>query len=499
MNVSNAFGLPDFLKTDAIPVEINFYGAAKMVADRLGIKNPPTSYVSWAHGWRAEEILYANQLAYDCHIGIKGQPNDKITIPAHKRRPYLVPTKAQEALLRENGFPDTRAVGLPFVYVDPDPTVKRIPGSLLVMPAHVLAHMEEGRTDEIQYLEYIKSIAHQFSRVVFCINLGCLGSGLWINNLEKYGFDYLFGAGMMDQMALFRMRRLFDTFEYMTSNGIGSHFIYAGLCGVKVSLAGPMHTTPADIFKNEPEWQDPERRKTYLMTHQLLQQDRLQARFPWLYTDPITSKPCVEWAKEETGYDNKVSFETLAQLFGWIGPTASQHESFIETVMRLNTDSTLPELVQFIQGTQHNMGEMLTSTMQLLAKTQLRPAYLLAMLLAKKGQQHVAISLALAVGGLIYHNSIESANGLARLQPLADALSVEQQTLLQKQMVIPLMSPLLTAAIDQTDDLRIASLLTILKAVDPTIRALLDPENSAQKEAQGLEQAHKVIDVWGKA
>ncbi|MBF0400003.1 MAG: hypothetical protein HQL90_04475 [Magnetococcales bacterium] len=494
MNVSGEFGLPDFVKaTDLLPLELNYYGAAKMVADRLGIKNPPVSYVSWTHGWKPEDITEAKQLAYDTHVGVSGDAGAKITIPAQKRRPYLVATKAYETLLRENGYPDSKAVGLPFSYVDPDPTTRRIPGSLLVMPAHVLMRME-GRANEIEYLDYIQSIAPQFSRVVFCINLGCMVSGLWIENLEKYGFDYLFGAGMMDQMALFRMRKLFDTFEYMTSNGIGSHFVYAGLCGVKVSLAGPLDKFPLDLFKNEPEWQDLERRKTVIAAAQMHQHSFLQQKFPWLYVEPRDGVECIEWAREEIGYYNRVSFEQLAQLFGW-DVTAQKPESLLDVVLRLDGDDRFAELLHFIQATPHPVAEMVAATVHLLARNRLRPAYLLAMLLTKRGQQHAAISLALSAGGLVYNNPTEAAQGLAHLSALVHGLSVEQQRLFTDQLVAPLLSPLLVAAVGGSGSSSLESLLAVVRAAVPAMGSLLHQQG--MNDAQRLrEEASQVLRYW---
>ncbi|MBF0460797.1 MAG: hypothetical protein HQL87_05315 [Magnetococcales bacterium] len=501
MEISNELGLPNFLKSNLLPLELNYYGAAKLVADKLGIQNPPVSHVSWTHGWR-QDIVRADQLACDAHIGVIDQPEAKVVIPAHKRRPYLVATRAHETLLRENGFPDTRAVGLPFSYVEPDPTVKRIPGSLLVMPTHVLMRMEgRGRADEIEYLEYIKSISHQFNRVVFCINLGCLSNGLWIDNLDKYGLDYVFGAGMMDQLALLRMRRLFDTFEYMTSNGIGSHYLYAGLCGVKVSLAGPLDHYPLDALKNEPAWQVPAEREKMILSATMFQHSFIKQKFPWLYREPIDGVECVEWAREETGFYNKVSFAELARLFGWIQTPPDAPEPFLDAVFRLDTADNVADFVQFVQSAPYHPAEMLSALMQLLARNRVRSAYILAMLLAKRGQQQASIAFALSVGGLLYNNPIEAASGLQRLPDLVDALPVAQQTTLHQQCVIPVLAPLLATAIEHADQL-VQPLLAIVAAAVPQYRIILDlgeADGTAEERHQQMRaQAHRVWQDWQK-
>ncbi|MBF0162604.1 MAG: hypothetical protein HQL88_09980 [Magnetococcales bacterium] len=503
MDISRELGLPNFLKSNLLPLELNYYGAAKLVADKLGIQDPPVSHVSWAHGWIPDDVTLASRLAGDGIIGVVGQPEATITIPMEKRRPFLVSTKAFETLLRESGLTDSKAVGLPFSYVEPDPAARRIPGSLLVMPAHVLIDQRDGRTDEITYLEYIKSIAHQFSRVVFCINLGCVGSGLWIGNLEKYGFDYVWGAGMMDQMALIRMRKIFDSFEYMTSNGIGSHFVYSGLCGVKVSMAGPLDNVPLDMHKTLPAWQNPKERERLILACTMVQHGFLKKKFPWLYREPRDGVECVEWAREEIGFYNRVPFEELARLFGWIAQPANRPESFFETVSRLDASDNIAEFVQFVQSASCHPQEMLLATTQLLARARLRSAYILAMLLDKRGHRGAVISLAHSVGGLLF-NPVEMANGLAQLPDRVDALSGEQQNALHNQLVIPVLSPLLSTALEQGDDLRIHHLLILAKAAVPRFRDLeaaasAEVADRAEHSQHNRQQAQQILQAWQKA
>ncbi|MEO5338917.1 MAG: hypothetical protein H7837_00160 [Magnetococcus sp. MYC-9] len=501
MEISKELGLPPFVKTNLLPLELNYYGAARMVADRLGIKDPPVSYVSWKHGW-IPEIMYVQQLAADSHIGVNGHPDATVILPAHKKRPYLVGVKAQETLLQENGFPDSKAVGLPFSYVERDPAVQRVPGSLLVMPTHVLTGNTVVRADEIEYLEYIQSIAHLFSRVVFCVNLGCLSNGLWINNLEKYGFDYVWGAGMMDQMALFRMRRIFDTFEYMTSHGMGSHVVYAGLCGVKVSLAGPLDHCPQDMNKNIPAWRDEEQRKGLIHAARVLQHDYLKKRYPWLYTEPNQGVECVEWAKEEIGYHNKVSFEELAQLFGWRSQKTVRSESFLEAAFRVDSTGNVAEFVQFAQTAPHDPQAMLQAVSQLLASKKVRSAYILAMLLAKRGYRNAVTALAHSMGGLVYNNPAEMANGLDKLPSLVDALSGEQQRVLIDQLLVPNLSPVLSAAMEEgSDPLQIQRILSLVHAAAPRLRDSVRRENASEtlsKEEEQRQRAHaqQLLQDW---
>ncbi|WP_130470852.1 hypothetical protein [Candidatus Magnetaquicoccus inordinatus] len=493
MDIGRELQLPGFLKTNVVPVELNFYGAAKMVADRLGIVDPPTSYVSWTHGWR-QDLLRADQLACDAHIGLPSHPDGKFIIPADRRRPYLVATKAIEKLLQDAGYEDTRAVGLPFSYIEHNPAAQRIPGSLLVMPTHVLVNME-GRADEIEYLEYIRSIAPQFKRVIFCINLACLANGMWLDNLNKYGFDYVFGAGLMDQNALFRMRHLFDSVEYMTSNGIGSHFVYAGLCGVKVSLSGPLDNYRWNQHQNEPAWQDPVEREKLILSASMYQHDFLRNKYPWLYVEPEQGQECVEWAKEEIGFANRVSFEELAILFGWRQRSVSPVDQLFNSFVQLDEANDLNALVEHFHTIPYHPGNMVALLLRLLPSNRIRVAYILAMLLHKRECRHVAVAFAQSVGGALFHNQAEMALGLALLPELLAAWSPDQQYLFQQQIGKPVLSRSLALAIQQGQLLLLQQLLLITKSCMPMPGALADPAAWANPNS-ALQQAQLLLQSW---
>jgi hypothetical protein len=491
MDISHLLGLPDFQRNPNPIYEMNYYGAAQMVADTLGIALPSLSHLSWAHGWRVEPIIHADQLARNHFVGVRGQEGAQVIIRAEERQPFLVATRAHETLLRANGFPNTYAVGLPFTYVEKAPDVERRADSLLVMPSHVLIGMQQ-RANEIEYLEYIKSIAHQFSRVVFCVNLSCVVNGYWIDNLNRYGFDYVLGAGLMDLNALKRMRRIFDSFAYMTSNGIGSHFIYAALCGVKVSMAGPLDRMPEDLYAKEPEWQDPLRRERLLFSIAHHQHEVLNKRWPWLYVEPKQAGLHLEWARQESGYDTRVSFLSLARLFGWQVEQGQHRESFLQSVLRLDGDQSLDPFLQFVQQEHHSSEEMLAALTQLLARIRFRSAYILALLLHKRGVQHVSISFALVVGGELSAQTNEVRAGMAHVQSLFLALPVPQQQVFMKRIVIPIVRLLLERAGQQPDLALAHRTLALVKMLDPRVTALL-----ASDPAQGiLEQGHQLTRLW---
>ena len=302
-DITKELGLPGVLKLKVSRFEPSiYYGAAKLVSDKMGFSKPPICAAEWMHGW----------------LGCDND-NDAFSIDVLEgdKRFYLVATEKHEHFLRQNGIPNCKAVGLPFAYVDHDPQIERIAGSLLVMPPHITSNLKKTWV-EIDYLEYIKSISKYFSRIVFCVSRPCLDEDLWIKNLNKKGYDYVIGSDTTDLNSLVRMRKLFDSFEYMTSNRFGSHILYAALCGVKVSVAGPYYYfIDVNELAKTPNRDDQE----FVNELEINLRDReievVTRKYPMFFVAPKDATEQVEWAKKEIGYYNKIPYSQLAELLGW--------------------------------------------------------------------------------------------------------------------------------------------------------------------------------------
>ena len=462
--LSKELGLPNPQDVNLPSFEASSYGAAHLVAGHLGIKEPPITLAGWMHGWNhfdfvnKEDIL---TIAYDVNQHQPGQP--KFVIPAQKRRPYLVATKEQEVFLQENGFPDTRAVGLPFAYIDPDPSTKRIPGSLLVMPPHI--PVEE--TVIFEYLDYIKSISQHFSRIVFCLHMASIVDGPWVSNVNAYGFEYVTGAGGRDRNALYRMRKIFDSFEYMTTKSIGSHVLYASLCGVKVSMTTPYIDVRMEDYMVQAGWGESEHMKKVELYVKMGSYNFLSKKFPQFFVEPQNAVEQVEWAKREIGFYNKVSFEELGRLFRWL---PAKPENFHEAVFRMDASHDFTALIDYINSKQHDLNAVVSASNKLLAQGRLRSAFILALLIMNKGVQNPLVSVALSVGGLVYNDPEAEAHGMRTLQAQIDGLSVALQTTIYTHAVAPAVSPLLITALQNSDTDRVQRLIKILQAAVPRFR-----------------------------
>jgi len=226
---------------------------------------------------------------------------------------YFVARKDQEIYLKNNRFKNVYAIGLPIVYL-PQENIERNPGSLLVLPAHSLDSSTHD-WDFAAYAEEIERIRKYFSEVVICIHPSCVKKGYWIDEFKHRGFKIIIGASLFDRNALKRMQTLFCSFEYVTTNVFGSHIVYAAYFGAKVSMFGKYAAYKTDDFNNE----------RFYKGHQHLiepvvhyySEQVMRQHYPELFCNPLESKENVEWARQQAGYDNKISPALMRRLFGW--------------------------------------------------------------------------------------------------------------------------------------------------------------------------------------
>ena len=199
------------------------------------------------------------------------------------------------------------------IYLPPRP-IRRRPDSLLVMPAHTLEYVTcSWKFDE--YAEAINAIRHEFSEVVVCISPSCWRNGYWVDAFRNRGFHIIPGANPADRNALERVRYLLGHFEYMVTNGFGSHIAYAYYFGAKPSVYGPYATRHEEDFAHDLVL----RRNPRLLPVSLrsFSEEELRRHRPQLFCHPRDARADVEWGRSELGEENKVSPGKLRSMFGW--------------------------------------------------------------------------------------------------------------------------------------------------------------------------------------
>jgi hypothetical protein len=293
------------------------YGAHLIAREYCGVTDPETAVPDyWMHGWIPE---YHNQHpalialhkkegqegAYDFAAQILEEKSDTI---------QWVSREDQAAFLRRHGYLHVKAIGLPIAYLPP-PRVRRVPGSLLVLPPH--SHKNHGPDDPLaeEYAEMIAALEPRFSRIAVGVNEDDMAKNQWVESFRRRGIDVFVTTDQADPNTLVRLRRILGMFEYVTTNGFGSHIALAAYSGAKVSVYGPFAEFPLERMKSThavkmfPELLD--------AAHYLCTEAALREHYPFLFVEPDQARLQAEWAAREVGEPSRLPPAELRRLFGW--------------------------------------------------------------------------------------------------------------------------------------------------------------------------------------
>lgn len=295
--------LPQVVEVRLMPWQQSFgadyYGALHVAAEYCGMRVVPKYFPgSWQHGaWPPWQQVQPEFLVYD----------------APKSMTCFVARQDETRLLKAGGYAEVRQIGLPIIYTKPS-GLHRIPNSLLVMPTHSLASDVLDSSNE-QYVHEISSIKSKFDVVVACVSAYCMAKGLWTSEFARHNIQVVRGAGISDANALKRMRALFESVEYVTTDSFGSHVFYALYFGAKVSIWG----TPTPVLRENylsdagcsayPEGID-----------KLLSEETKRKGEEYLGSlrvEPWHAVANVELGKTMLGHENKLSPSEMRAVFGW--------------------------------------------------------------------------------------------------------------------------------------------------------------------------------------
>jgi hypothetical protein len=186
---------------------------------------------------------------------------------------------------------------------------------LLVLPPH--GHQTHGPGDPLAeaYADAIAGKRSNFSEVWLCLNVDDFQRSEWIDAFRKRNIPMLIGADPGDRQTLHRFKRLLSTFEYVTTNGFGSHIAYAAAAGAKVSVFGPFAECPRAVMANcfvaqvKPSLTD-----VLLNLHS---EAELRKHYPTLFTEPERAVTQELWGRREIGADLCLGPDELKDLLGW--------------------------------------------------------------------------------------------------------------------------------------------------------------------------------------
>lgn len=280
--------------------EVDYYGAANVIAADCGLERAPVPKASWQqywqHGWFYFDPVHPVQFC-------EGGTEDLL----------LVATQESVDFLASREYSNVHAVGMPFVYAD-FISSDRKPGSLLVMPPHSIASSQHNWNQD-EYANEIAKLKRTFSCVIACISKSCVDKGYWTEAFEQHGIPWITGARPSDRNALRRMNKLFKSFEFMTTNATGSHIPYAAYSGCKVSIYGPFSEFEPQDFKDNPYYQKhPEILEADMAA---TKEAAIRQRYPMLFGHPSDATQRIEWGAEMLGAKFRRSATEIANLLGW--------------------------------------------------------------------------------------------------------------------------------------------------------------------------------------
>lgn len=276
--------------------EPDFYGASSNIASKLGKKRPPFSYSTWSHG---------------CQSGItlgKEQINWMGTWNLNR----LVRNDDVKKFMKQHGFKNVHAVGMPINYTE-SLVKQRLQKSIVFMPAHSLSYVTMKQNISAM-TELALKFKNQGYYVCFCVHRDCVSNGDIVSSLNELKLDWFAGSHASDAYSLQRMRNIFEYFETVLSNTMGSHFFYSQLFGAKFSFIEPYFEYNPEMFINDPFWiKHPDLCRSVIQSMSRLE---IYKKFPE-YFDIENPKLDQEHANHVCGSDYVREYGDIADLLGW--------------------------------------------------------------------------------------------------------------------------------------------------------------------------------------
>lgn len=304
----NIIELPDFKRINLVS-SVDRYGFSSLLAERIGVLWPRRSFANWQHGWMWWGASTYEELMMDYGLKEKSQ--------------FIVSKSAELEVLKSAGFKNLWVGGLPFSYTEPSKSL-RVAGSLLAMPMHSAEQTNKTTSNKLEkslidYLDFLESLKRQYSSVWISIYYLDFSPSL-LDEIRKRGLFPIEGARPNDANSLKRVRIIMDTFEFVTSNAIGSHVIYAMFSDCKVSVGGPKVNIEESDFILDNRFKCFSKKYIEKSVYHL-SREYLQNKFPFILTDnPSNGFQSQEFAREEIGFYNRLKNEDIldALQWGWI-------------------------------------------------------------------------------------------------------------------------------------------------------------------------------------
>lgn len=281
---------------------IDRYGFTYLLADICGLKKPRRAFAEWIHGWvwddqPTEETLAVGNL--------------------HRSVPVVVRNNLEYEALKAAGFTKVFVGGLPFCYVQSQHQVRN-DHALLAFPPHS-AESEVLNNSQKDYFDYLEALKHDFDGIYVSIFFLDWGGALH-RAAEKRGLNVILGARPDDANSLSRTRSLLDAFNFVTSNTMGSHFVYALYAGCRFSFSGPLYAYDEEVLlgNGNPNNHSLSRVKRVI---EVQSESYLRSRYDRFFLDhPRDGRLDIAFARSELGHANIMNKNKIKEVVGWTIP-----------------------------------------------------------------------------------------------------------------------------------------------------------------------------------
>lgn len=278
---------------------VHRFGFSHLLAERCGLRRPRRVFANWVHGWIWDDRPTAESL----HVG--KQLRDI---------PVVVRNEVEKAALEFEGFRRVVVGGLPFAYVSPQHNARNR-NALLAIPPHS-AEVERLSSRQSDYMDYLESLKGDYDGIyvsIFYLDW----NGPMHQAAAARGLRVVQGARPDDANSLRRVRALFEAFEQVTSNTMGSHFVYALQAGSRFAFSGPIFAYDAQMFLgNGNPHSHSEARVNRLL--EIQDPQYLRRRFGRFFCDhPRQGVADRELGASEVGVNHLLEPESIREILGW--------------------------------------------------------------------------------------------------------------------------------------------------------------------------------------
>jgi hypothetical protein len=285
------------------------YGFSFLISNQLKYTRIPRSFANWVHGW-----LWWSPQNLD-EFGFQSDP------PYYAK---IVSNDSQLTFLRDLGVENVAAAGLPYAYQfisasTDDSGPARFGNTVVFVPDHT-SESNKVNLNILKYLDFVDSVSHKFIHV--SILLYSLDYAFLAPLVAQRGYTPLLGADPKCPNSFPRVKAIFDSHEYVSTNVIGSHVLYALASGCRVSICGPYQKRTLEPHLEDIRLGLYSRDYIDRIIH-YMSLDYLRASWlsSFLVDDPaaapLLSTELSARVDEELGISNLMSVSDIAELLGW--------------------------------------------------------------------------------------------------------------------------------------------------------------------------------------